>query len=162
MIVLTLARKPVSGTVAANAVAHGTGGLCIAGSRVGSKKMGGYTVSMLGKGVWTPDNCGLKKDFVANEGVGRWPANLILQHRPSCQQDGVKKVRGHGFGETIKAGDFGKSGIYGKAKGAETQTYADAEGFEEVEAWACTAACHVPEFDQQSEGASRFFKQVKG
>ena len=76
---LVLARKPLIGTVAANVLAHGTGGLNIDGCRVG-------TTDDLNGGAYSNGS----KDLTAassyatgvNAGVfvqpsGRWPANLI-------------------------------------------------------------------------------------
>jgi site-specific DNA-methyltransferase (adenine-specific) len=85
---IVLARKPLSeSTVAGNVLAHGTGALNIDGCRVGTDKMGGYERGG-GKGSllqpstqretgyrpkWDRDD----RNFIAKEGIGRWPANLI-------------------------------------------------------------------------------------
>jgi len=71
---ITVARKPLVGTVAANVLAHGTGGLNIDGCRVGvgDDRVGG----------------GLAKERFGINGMpqtsrpvgGRWPANLILTY----------------------------------------------------------------------------------
>ena len=78
---ICLARKPITGTVAANVLAHGTGGLNIDGCRVESggehmrgeiksRNKGGWAES---KGMHTPG-----RGFVATDSpLGRWPANLI-------------------------------------------------------------------------------------
>jgi len=69
---IILARKPLSGTVAANVLAHGTGGLNIDGCRVGTDAI----TTTNGKGFdgsfggGTNDNGGTVHQ-------GRWPANLI-------------------------------------------------------------------------------------
>lgn len=60
-ITVTVARKPVVGTVAANALKWGTGGLNIDQSRIG---------------------CGPN---------GRWPANVIIIHKSGCQFLGTEK-----------------------------------------------------------------------
>jgi DNA modification methylase len=73
---ITVARKPLVGTVAQNVLAHGTGGLNIDGCRVGAE--GGTrktdpakreSVSAYGNGL----NGGWREPINA----GRWPANLI-------------------------------------------------------------------------------------
>ncbi len=78
---ITVARKPLAGTVAANVLAHGTGGLNIDGCRV---PMNGEVVTT-GQGtsgsIYGGGN-GLRpaemgtKNFTSHD-AGRWPANLI-------------------------------------------------------------------------------------
>jgi len=78
---ITVARKPLIGTVAANVLAHGTGGINVDASRIESgvehmrgeiksRGDGGWSKS---KGMHTPG-----RGFVATDHAGgRWPANLI-------------------------------------------------------------------------------------
>jgi site-specific DNA-methyltransferase (adenine-specific) len=71
---IVVARKPLIGTVAENVLTHGTGGLNIDASRIGTtdnfgggaKGSSGFAANYDGQG-WTPGNA-----------QGRWPANLIL------------------------------------------------------------------------------------
>jgi len=100
---ITVARKPLDGTVAANVLAHGTGALNVDGCRVGTsknvpaspKKVGAskHTVSMpgnTGSSGWDAD-------------TGRWPANLI--------HDGSDEVVGlFPDGAPAKAGRTAKRG----------------------------------------------------
>jgi hypothetical protein len=73
---ITLARKPLTGTVAANVLEHGTGALNVDGCRVG---MG------LDKGVWPVTSRTARRSSMAgpmgcaetDATAGRWPANLI-------------------------------------------------------------------------------------
>jgi hypothetical protein len=76
---IVVARKPLIGTVAENVLTHGTGGLNIDGSRIGTE--GGAkraefedneTNSVYGKGL------GQKDAAPRIDGLGRWPANVIL------------------------------------------------------------------------------------
>lgn len=79
---ITVARKPLIGTVAENVLTHGTGGLNIDGSRVGTEIItqrlatveGGKAIG--GKGV------GIKQKATGETTttIGRWPANLILSY----------------------------------------------------------------------------------
>ena len=78
---ITVARKPITGTVAANVLAHGTGGLNVDGCRVGTSKQVPASVSRKAHA-----NCymGGWKEKGETPGVGghdpnlgRWPANLI-------------------------------------------------------------------------------------
>ena len=69
-----LARKPLIGTVAANVLKHGTGGLNIDGTRVGTELMIGGSAKSAGTVMKT----GLKADYKSPDQIGRFPANLIL------------------------------------------------------------------------------------
>ena len=73
---ICVARKPLSGTVAANVLAHGTGGLNIDGCRIGSDIVG-WGGKGAGGNTWNEENNGLGKDGDARPAVGRWPANLV-------------------------------------------------------------------------------------
>lgn len=78
--IIVLARKPLIGTVAANVLEHGTGGLNIDGCRIAGAK---------GSGVWGSSNDACQDGRVFNaspEGEeyrserdpkGRWPANVV-------------------------------------------------------------------------------------
>jgi site-specific DNA-methyltransferase (adenine-specific) len=81
-----LARKPLSEpTVAANVLRWGVGALNVDGCRVGSDKMGGYTVrSSLGRRT---SEGGEHKDFTATSAQGRWPPNTLFSHLPDCAAD---------------------------------------------------------------------------
>ena len=73
----------MAGTVAANVLEHGCGGLNIDASRVG-----------------------LPSSTVRK---GRWPSNLILKHLDGCQKDGFKRVKGSFLDHKCADGDlYGK------------------------------------------------------
>lgn len=74
---ITVARKPLCGTVAENVLAHGVGALNIDGCCVGTE--GGCRGATMGdKGESRVFNNRLNGDFAqAVPGLGRWPANLI-------------------------------------------------------------------------------------
>jgi site-specific DNA-methyltransferase (adenine-specific) len=84
-----LARKPLIGTIAKNVLTHGTGAINIDACRV-------ETADNLNGGAYAKngsertDEWGLSNGFRRNQGLefkqptGRWPANLILSHHPSC------------------------------------------------------------------------------
>lgn len=69
---ITVARKPLIGTVAENVLAHGTGGLNIDGCRVGDE----IIVTTNGKGFKGSFEGGENNNGGATR-EGRWPANLI-------------------------------------------------------------------------------------
>ena len=75
---ITMARKPITGTVAANVLAHGTGGLNVDGCRVNP----GEPVPGGGGGERSGRSCGILGAPTAGNlsephTSGRWPANLI-------------------------------------------------------------------------------------
>ena len=80
---ITVARKPLIGTVAENVLQHGTGAINVDGGRVGTDpavddpRLGG-------KGTWKTDKAaqnvyegGYAGQEVASSALGRWPANFI-------------------------------------------------------------------------------------
>ena len=79
MVLIAMARKPLQGTVAANVLQWGTGGLNVDGCRVGT---GGD------KGVWPVTGRPADRGSMAgpmgaaetDQTSGRWPANLILTY----------------------------------------------------------------------------------
>ena len=73
---ITMARKPLAGTVAANVLEHGTGGLNVDGCRVGTSKNVPASESTR-SGYMKGWNGGHSAGDGFNPNVGRWPANLI-------------------------------------------------------------------------------------
>jgi site-specific DNA-methyltransferase (adenine-specific) len=77
---ITVARKPLCGTVAANVLEHGTGGLNVDGCRVGTSKnvpasVSRHKVANTYNGGW---NTGETPGVGGHDpNLGRWPANLI-------------------------------------------------------------------------------------
>ena len=115
---VTVARKPLCGTVAENVLQHGTGGLNVDGCRVEYSSAADFESA---KGGDSASNAG--GEFLSSKGprrqsekitpTGRWPANLI--------HDGSDEVVGL-FPETAPAkmadrgtgkGETGTYGIYG-------------------------------------------------
>jgi DNA modification methylase len=80
---IILAMRPLDGTLADNATAHGVAGLNIGASKIGTDA-GGWQGSAAGGRTWNEGNSGLCKDGEARPTVGRWPANVILSHHPRC------------------------------------------------------------------------------
>ena len=92
---IVVARKPFSGTVAANVLKHGTGALNIDGCRVGTisdvsavhaTRRSDYPQSYVENGAgWGRTRGGYAGDEVHWEPKGgRWPANVIFTHAPGC------------------------------------------------------------------------------
>ena len=88
---ICLARKPIEGTVAQNVLKHGTGGLNIDGTRVGTQDSTGRP-SGTDPGMWA----GKKQMQSETHSLGRFPANLI--HDGSDEVEAV-------FPDTGKAGN---------------------------------------------------------
>ncbi len=73
---ITVARKPLRGTVVDNVLTHGTGALNIDGCRVGTestRRTQRGTTSAWEGGAFSGDR-------VNGSGAGRWPANVVLSH----------------------------------------------------------------------------------
>ena len=85
MIVITLARKPVEGSVTSNIRKWGTGALNLGACRVGDSII---TINRWSDGA-KPFGGGSGHPFHSETTQGRWPSNLILQRAekeasPSC------------------------------------------------------------------------------
>jgi hypothetical protein len=154
MRVITVARKPLSeGTVAANTLKHKTGALNIDASRIGEgivkqATAGRRTVKW---GIHE-GGCSYEKGTGALFTTeGRWPANLILQHKEGCECVGTNWSCVEGC--PVKALDAQsgtlKSGAMDSiAKGDQYNTYGKM-----YERRVTNPA--------SEGGASRFFKQIK-
>ena len=161
-VIITVARKPLmGGTLAKNALKHGTGGLNIDGTRIG---MGGeYDPTKVHR---QQNSCGavvgafgasslIGKEIPTYNPGGRWPANMILVHLEGCHQSGYKVVEAngiHGEGVAVR-----RSGVHADAGGHQTigrvqpvRGYADENGNETVPAWDCQPGCPVAALDDQS------------
>ena len=202
MKVVHLLRKPCSeGTVAANVLRYGTGALNIDATRIGSvedvpavhaTRKSDYPQSYKGDGAgWGRTRGGHAGDEVHWEPkAGRWPANLVLQHLPTCEQTGTREEAGYTVNRfTDGAKPFGG----GAGHPYESEQVPPST----VPVWACGAGCPVAGLDAQSGptgswspqhrlagelkqgelfgtrregthygdyggGASRFFKQLSG
>jgi site-specific DNA-methyltransferase (adenine-specific) len=77
---ITVARKPIETTVAANVLKYGTGGLNIDGARVGTEKVAKFISApneAKGQGLFKGTILNTIKGCEIGEIEGRWPANLI-------------------------------------------------------------------------------------
>jgi DNA modification methylase len=121
---ITVARKPLEGTVAENVLKHGTGGINVDGCRIAASD--GYTENAVTQGVNTAqtsyDPRQVRRTFEPSTS-GRWPANLI--HDGSDEvvglfpqnvkgQVGMSKTQGghrfiEGDTESVQKFDYGSS-----------------------------------------------------
>ena len=77
---ITVARKPIEQTVAANVLKYGTGGLNIDGARVGTEKVAKFISApneAKGQGLFKGTILNTIKGCEIGEIEGRWPANLM-------------------------------------------------------------------------------------
>ena len=148
MRIIHVLRKPLSeGTVAANTLKHGTGGLNIDASRVGTEQV---PINRLE--VWSGFGQKERPAYVATTSKGRWPANVILQHLDGCRCDGVKEVRGIGGGASSGGNAFGQDPGWNAHQNRPTNITRpmDKDGKETVANWVCEPGCPVAALDEQS------------
>jgi hypothetical protein len=161
MKIIHVLRKPLSeSTVAANTLKHGTGGLNIDATRVahgsdvnldavqrqqsaGSGSVGNHfgAGSLVGTVIPTYSP------------VGRWPANVILQHLDGCRCEGVKRVKpSNGSGRAgVGSSGFQTSYVGRDSKGSGfTGGSVKDDGKETVANWICEPGCPVARLDEQS------------
>ena len=131
---ITVARKPLIGTVAANVLEHGTGALNIDGCRIGEE----VTVTVRNGNSGAHGRYGTDdRVFTRENPPGRWPANLI--------HDGSDEVVA-GFPVTGAA----KSGV--RDPNGSMGYHGGASGLPGV----------VSGYDDNGGSAARFFMQCKG
>ncbi len=123
---ITMARKPLIGTVAANVQAFGTGALNVDGCRIAAAD--GYTENAVTQGVNTAQTSyapAVARRTFEPQPAGRWPANLI--------HDGSEEVLAAfpetGPGQIGGVNDpNGALGFHGGAGGSSVAGIADAAG----------------------------------
>jgi hypothetical protein len=156
-------RKPLSeGTVAANVLKHGTGGLNIDASRISTDdNLNGGAYAENPTERWDgAENWRYKRGDHGNVGEyqqpsGRWPANVILQHLDGCRCEGIKRVKATSIhGESIAVR---RSGVHHTAGGHQSvgrkqsvTGHADKDGKETVANWICEPGCPVARLDAES------------
>lgn len=151
-----LCRKPIEGSnVAANVLAFGTGGINIAGCRVGTEQTETNRNGNSGAhGIYGRDD---RVGTIEHEAAGRWPANLVLSHHELCVLVGTTTetrdvmVRT----ETVVAA----TAMAGESTGAT----ASGETFDVArDVYACVRGCPVRSLDDQAGAeVSRFFYTAK-
>jgi DNA modification methylase len=119
---IVVARKPLQGTVAANVLEHGTGGLNIDGCRIGT----GSTRRPLGKplngGAYGSDRDARESlATVGGSDSGRWPANVILDEDQAAALDEQSGMLTSGANPTRRGSDKSRN-AYGEFTGQEECT----------------------------------------
>lgn len=159
---IVVARKPLTGTVAANVLQHGTGALNVDGcrvdvspsdretwSRAGGWMNAGYvgepSTSLTGGVDGTLNRADTNRN---DDARGRWPANVVLSHSPECREVGTRKVRGDNrtTGNGTRPSGFANIG----AAAGDGEPNAAVYGDSEVPAWDCVPDCAVRLLDEQT------------
>jgi site-specific DNA-methyltransferase (adenine-specific) len=149
-----LVRKPLVGTVAANALAYGTGALNIDACRIdaGGKNLGRN--NKVGANGWKNSSGGPTTGILRAERgeapLGRWPANLTLQHSPGCRQVGTKRVTSSSLLTSHALAESPNVAMPGKNYARQPRRDYAPDGLETVEAWSCVESCAVRLLDEQS------------
>jgi site-specific DNA-methyltransferase (adenine-specific) len=152
-----LARKPLEGTYAENALKWGTGGLAIDACRIGYADDADHAAMAAGveairsrggviEGSWK--NCSDLSGANPANALGRWPANLVLSHSPDCNPIGTKTAKGH---KGYPTGRGGTTPLYmGEADPRfRRKPQAGVADREEVD-YECAPGCPVAILDAQS------------
>lgn len=135
---IIVARKPLEGTLLNNATVHGTGGLNIDATRIGTAdRFGGGANGASGFAGGYTSGAG----WVPGPANGRWPANIILGHSPDCRQTGetVEDVTTNRFTQ----GAFPFGGASGEQYESETRQVTSP-------VYECAAGCPVALLNIQS------------
>jgi hypothetical protein len=161
---IILARKPLVGTVAANVLEYGAGALNIDECRIATTDRWEASGARSGESVALSGGVdgSLNISVSATHPSGRWPANAVLSHSEGCVRLGERRVRA---AMGTSKGDSDGHGIYGtkfpRGDGREIG-YADEDGLETVELWACVPGCPVRMLDDQSGEIGNKWKKNYG
>lgn len=145
MKIVTIARKPVEGSTTQNVLDHGCGAINIDACRIS-----GVVPVCTGQGFRTGKfggKIGLGDTTLDGERwentSGRWPANLILEHKSGCKQTGTTTTPGY----TINKWDDGAKPFGG---GAGHEYTSEKQPDEQVAVYECEPDCPVEELSMQS------------
>jgi site-specific DNA-methyltransferase (adenine-specific) len=160
---VVLARRPLSEpSVATNVERHGAGAINIDGCRVhtaGSEARQYSVRHNPGARVYAGEGWRPQREYQGQTSAGRWPANVVLSHAPTCRLRGTRRIRA--ITGTIN-GSWRRGKQYnGGWQGAPAEHLGEPIGYgtggiEVIEAWECAPGCPVAELDGQSgSGRSR-------
>lgn len=154
MISITVARKPLpASTVAESVLQTGTGSINIDACRVSPPEGDDFSTPKVQVGAKEVMGSIKKSRPQVLDGhtIGRWPANLILQHLPGCVCTGTHTVKGSHdtTGVWGRAGAFDQNG-WQRDKTDIRRGHTNRGGTETVEAWDCEPGCPVSALDTQS------------
>lgn len=86
-MIIHVLRKPLTGTVAANVLAHGTGAINVDGCRVGATKRVPGSPKKAAASTHTVSLPGYDGGSGHDPSVGRWPANVLLDEAAAIVLD---------------------------------------------------------------------------
>lgn len=120
--IITVARKPLKGPIARTVLISGCGAINVSATRIGHSEPG-----------------------------GRWPANVLLSHKVTCECQGTKRVKGSGTSTRFHDSYEGTSHTsFLRGHSHPGNQHSDPDGMEEMEHWACERDCAVADLDRQS------------
>ena len=165
---VVVARKPLSGTVAATVLEHGTGALNIDGCRIGDgddRTSGGPTGARAGEGYgggWSDANAGR-----ARPSGGRWPANVVLdesQAEALDEQSGETSYNPPGkFGtQKVDSRAQGSTNIGPRGEGDEIFGYGDRGGASRFFFVAKAPKRERPSYAKEGAGEGRVIEGASG
>jgi hypothetical protein len=151
---ILLARKPLGEkSVAENVLKHGTGGLNIDNTRIAgpSWKWGTQTdIKGGGYGSKRPTDGDVFAKNVEGGQKGRWPSNLILQHKEGCRKVGAVETKGTLRKPTGKAiYSTGGTSVQWNPNSVRDTTVRGF-GTETIDQWDCVEGCPVKDLGEQS------------
>lgn len=141
-------QKPYDGSPVENITSTGAGALWIDGGRIGTGDDKGWDIADRHIGGETAS--GIYGDGFerarADRSMGRWPANMVLVHHPSCERIGTRRVKGSRLDHECSTNGPHLNGLGTIHKTGQT----DADGYETIDAWQCHPACPVARLGAQS------------
>lgn len=120
---ITLARKPLIGTVAATVAAHGTGGLNIDATRIAGESTRRSNSAEMGY-----HGGNISSEYQTGSDAGRWPANVVLDEEAGALldlQSGV--LESHAYKITKEHATIGYHGGGGGSKGGASRFFYSAK-----------------------------------
>ena len=153
-------RKPFEGTVVEQVELTGTGGINIDGTRVKHsdpedfEKHKAHVDRIKAEGgIWAASWKNSSDLAGASEvtEAGRWPANVVVSHLPSCVPSGTRKVKASGTSTHFHEAYEGESAT-GFLRGVSHpgNQHGDPDGTETVTDYECAPGCPVLAVDMQS------------
>ena len=152
MRVIQLARKPLQGTLVSNLTKYHTGALCIHGTRIGSEiRINQPAGNKGGQSSYNMGVYGMPQDASSSTARGRWPANIIFQHK-NCHVTHDAMIPG----KRDMSSPGGKSlHLSSNARSSDVRPIA---WVGHADVWDCESSCCCKD---QDISLARFFKQVK-
>lgn len=155
---IIVGRKPLTRTIAANVLEHGTGALNIDACRVDGAPRPARTNEGSASGLTGTGGASTYGSFAVRGSIsigetteGRWPPNVVFSHADGCRPAGTRTVKaGTHVGRNRDPTEIGNEIYRGRRKDARDGGYAGADGLETVTAWACVPGCPVGELDAQA------------